>query len=842
MDLYIAAVLGLAFFSLIEAAVLWNWTGSVQNLLAILGTACVIYVVTFLESRIERVGLAGSLPMTAGFLMVTAEVLRIRVPQFLLVDWISVGVGIPAAVFCGWSIFRSIQADRSLTGKVWFGVVCLVAALTGNPHSGILTFLLLVSQLPLLWIRKLSSGQVYRAAAGSFGLLLLLHLFAVPGLTFDSVPHFSWSFVPVMIYSLGFNLVRAAAWALILFALMLPFKPRRIRSRLRWAFLLNFLVPTSLLLMMSLTSLIFLIGGYQAATAKRLLFQIGTQARDQAFRLYETAHGISREAPGPSPFYRVGAVKFADGSVQEWSDPPVLILEKLENGNAYDIEFLLVEEPDWELWIAGFYRMANGSGATIAYRIDRTVLEYTREIIGLDLKLTPGLDWSFLPFTQSRSPRNRILTYSIDEEPRVFRMPIGAILITSFQDQLPEDHSRFAPKPYATIEVIASRETMAQSLVKTNALKKLIATIKLDDNVFIQDSEPMPSAELQSVNILNLAVFAFLSITGGLLTGLILLSLIISHLISRKISNGLSVIKRGTTHLKSGDLDYRIPVISQDELGELAADFNAMASNLKSFQTERERYLVEKLKQDRLQNEFETARMIQNSLLPVTDPTHRILEVTGVCRSAEEVGGDYFDYFNLPDDAFGIAIGDVSGHGMGAGLLMSMAKSCLLNQIRVSPAIPEVIGSLNAMVCDSMKQKMLMTFLYAVFSPGGDAFSFASAGHHFPYVYCRELDRLDEPESIAYPLGVRRNIQVQIRTRKLHPGDLIVFYTDGIIETINPGGELFGFHRFERLIRSLADQPVHLIRKTIFDELERFRKNQPMLDDVTLVLVRIKPS
>jgi serine phosphatase RsbU (regulator of sigma subunit) len=841
-DFPVSAVLGLFFFTMMQLCIQLEWTKSFQSLFTCLGSACFVYLILSFSTKMiddERYNLV---IVFAGIVLVAAELFRVRMPGWIPGQWFTVIFGMASAVVAGFAIFRMVQKNRNWLGKIWFFLVCLLVAITGNPSAGFITFVLLISQAPFLWIRNLRDIDVYKSAVGCFLLLMFFHFGVAPALGEETPGFSSWSFIPIMIYSLGFGLVRAFAWATILFAIFLPFKPRKIRSRLRWAFLLNFLVPAILIFSMSLISLIFLIGGYQAATAKRMLFQIGTQAREQALHLYETAHGISREAPGPSPFFRVGAVRFIDGSIQEWRNPPTQILDKLVTGSAYDIEFILAEEPVWELWIAGFYRMTNGSGAVIAYKIDATVLDYIQEVVGFDLKLTPGLDWSFLPFTKSDSTDNRIMTYSLDENEAdpILHFPIGAILITSFREPDETSTSRFTPKPYATVEVVASRQTMAQSLVKTNVLKKLIANINLSGNLFIQDENPIPSAELQSVNILNLAVFIFLSMCGGVLAGLIVLSLIISHLISRKISHGLGVIKNGTSHLHNGDLDYRIPIVSHDELGELAADFNAMANSLKTFQSEREQLLIEKMKQDRLQNEFETARLIQNSLLPVSDPDHPYLAVTGVCFAAEEVGGDYFDYLDLPDQSFGVAIGDVSGHGMSAGLLMSMAKSCLLNQIRMSSAIPDVIRSLNAMVCDSMKQKMLMTFLYAIFSPDGRSFSFASAGHNFPYVFCLQKGKLDEPESISYPLGVRRDINVQIQTRTIQPGDLIVFYTDGIVEAQNPAAELFGYHRFERLIRAHVDKPVHLIRKSILDEVNRFKGTAPDLDDVTLVLVKVK--
>jgi len=145
------------------------------------------------------------------------------------------------------------------------------------------------------------------------------------------------------------------------------------------------------------------------------------------------------------------------------------------------------------------------------------------------------------------------------------------------------------------------------------------------------------------------------------------------------------------TQLDQGNLDHRIPVVTEDELGELAQNFNTMTDSLKDYQIEREHLVVEKVEQERLRKEFETARIIQNSLLPTKAPDFPNLEIAGICRAVDMVGGDYFDYIEHPDKSLGLAIGDVSGHSMSAGILMSMAKSCIFNQMRVSYSVEGIV-------------------------------------------------------------------------------------------------------------------------------------------------------
>ncbi|MBN1550406.1 SpoIIE family protein phosphatase [bacterium] len=835
------AGLSVVFSGLMLLTFFWPEFSTYQNLLILLSGVCLFYLFKTVETKFKSPADFWVLILGSGIIAIISEWLRIRFPGIYIQKIVFSCFGLPAAFLGGMVFVKLVYTYRGFIGKSWFLIVVVISLIFRSPNSGLLITVFLLSQIPFGWVRKSDVNRLYQAAVSSVIFLLSYYILIGPHVTLQAKITPDWAFLPAGVYTAGFSLILTFAWTSVIFGIFLPLRPQRIRSRLRLAFFLNFFVPTLLITIISIASLLFLLGGYQAATAKRLLFQIGAQAREQSLGLWETAQGISRQPPAPSPFYRVGAVKLADGTVQEWKNPPIQLVEKLEAGDTYDMEFLVVNEPLWELWIAGFYRAPDGSGATIAYRVDREMLLYIREIIGFELKLMQDFDWGFLPFSETGDDKLVAETYYTSENyNNQLYFPIGAMLITSLKDEGIFKLDQISFQPLATLEIVASRETLSRSLITTSSLRNFLLNIKIGSDIPLQGSNFTTSAEMQSTNILNLIMFFILSLTAGLFAGLILLSTLTSYVISRKINQSLDIIKRGTSQLQKGNLEYRIPVLTEDELGNLAADFNAMADSIKAYQEKQEQYLKEKMEQDRLKKEFETARLIQNSLLPYSDPIHTYYEVTGACLPAAEVGGDYFDYLNLPEGKFGIAIGDVSGHGMSAGLLMSMAKSCLSNQIRTSWEVKDVMYSLNHMVCDSVRQRILMTFLYGVFDPETSDFTFASAGHHFPYIYRSNQGVLDEVESISYPLGVRREIQFQIQKTELKPGDLVVFYTDGIIEMQNPSGELFGFERFEAKIIELAHLPVQKIKDEMLSELNRFKKGHKTMDDITIVLVKIK--
>ena len=328
---------------------------------------------------------------------------------------------------------------------------------------------------------------------------------------------------------------------------------------------------------------------------------------------------------------------------------------------------------------------------------------------------------------------------------------------------------------------------------------------------------------IRAVNLAVLVVAFFL----------IIFSTYIGGRVSRGMKVSLTKLVEGMRRIGCGDLECKIKLPSRDEYYQLARSINLMTEDLK-------KYLDEVVENERIKQELLTASTIQLSMLPVADPKIPGYEIVSHFRPAKEVGGDYYDYFPLGDDRLAIVIGDVSGEGISAGLLMAMAKSCLLNQIRVSPDVPKVMYAMNNMVYEALRKRLLMTLCYSVLDIPSRTLTFASAGHHFPYLYSKKGGKLSELESIAYPLGVRRDSTYRAKRIELGPGDYLVFYTDGIIEARNQDGEEFGFERFERVILSHTISSAREMRDGILKELHEFSRGEPQFDDITLVIIKVK--
>ncbi len=242
---------------------------------------------------------------------------------------------------------------------------------------------------------------------------------------------------------------------------------------------------------------------------------------------------------------------------------------------------------------------------------------------------------------------------------------------------------------------------------------------------------------------------------------------------------------------------------------------------------------------ERQRVELETARGIQASILPDLPPQINGVKLSHKYLPATEVGGDFYDVLALEDGRLAVAVGDVAGHGVSSGLVMSMAKSALAVQVTFDPDVEKVFGTLNRMVFQSARKRLLATLCYALIDPVRREMFYASAGHLFPYQITRQGE-VHALESVSYPLGVRGELEVRVRSARLDSGDALFLFSDGVVEARAEGSEdLFGFERLETCLSQLAGQSVEAIRDGVLSELEKFTRNAPREDDLTVLVLEI---
>lgn len=247
--------------------------------------------------------------------------------------------------------------------------------------------------------------------------------------------------------------------------------------------------------------------------------------------------------------------------------------------------------------------------------------------------------------------------------------------------------------------------------------------------------------------------------------------------------------------------------------------------------------LVDRL---RVRDELEVARALQRDLLPDRAPAIEGWSVAHSARTANEIGGDYYDFIPLEDGRMAIAVGDASGHGIGAGLLMAIASATFETALDIDPDPVRALRQLNRVLYRTGGRRAFMTFFYGLLDPATGDLEYAIAGHPFPLLVRPERD----PEEVGrggLPLGLRAEVEIASGHVNLAPGDLLVIYTDGLPEAASaPNDVAFGFDRVA-VLASASGTPESLHRN-ILDALDRHRGDEPLIDDLTLVVLGRDPS
>ncbi|MDP1665723.1 MAG: PAS domain S-box protein [Methylobacter sp.] len=239
------------------------------------------------------------------------------------------------------------------------------------------------------------------------------------------------------------------------------------------------------------------------------------------------------------------------------------------------------------------------------------------------------------------------------------------------------------------------------------------------------------------------------------------------------------------------------------------------------------------------QSEIKIAQRIQASLSPSAPIKSNHFEVTGYCLPADQVGGDYFDYFYRNEDHLDMIIADVSGHSIGPALFMVETRSAIRTQASGSATPAETLKVLNNFLFEDLdRSDYFITLFYLQYDSTNHQLSFANAGHPPPLLLslfqteCRQLD------ADGLILGVNKNVVFEEKTTTLSSGDLILLYTDGLIEAENANGEFFGLKRVNDILVKHALQSPQIIIETLLEQLKQFCRSESFNDDITLMVFK----
>src|ERR671917_634364 len=305
--------------------------------------------------------------------------------------------------------------------------------------------------------------------------------------------------------------------------------------------------------------------------------------------------------------------------------------------------------------------------------------------------------------------------------------------------------------------------------------------------------------------------------------------------------------------MKAADVKLVVPLVSQGDLigllnlgprlsqQEYSADDRKLLSDLatQTAPAVRVAQLVRQQQQEaqereRIEQELRVARLIQQTLLPKTLPELSGWDVAAYYQPAREVGGDFYDFLELEDDRLGLIVGDASGKGIPAAMVMANTRSVLRTIAQGEDIAPgQVLEEANEILYPDIPPNMFVTCIYGVLDPSRDTFTYANAGHDLPYLH-RNGDA-EELRARGMPLGLMPGMSYEEREVVVDAGESVLFYSDGLVEAHDPKGEMFGFPRLRALVAEHDDEE-HSLVDFLLEELYSFvGEGWEHEDDITLV-------
>lgn len=260
-------------------------------------------------------------------------------------------------------------------------------------------------------------------------------------------------------------------------------------------------------------------------------------------------------------------------------------------------------------------------------------------------------------------------------------------------------------------------------------------------------------------------------------------------------------------------------------------------ASVAAIRVENARLVEARFQQERLERELQLAMEIQQRFQPTAPPVVAGYEFQGISFPCYEIGGDYYDFIQREDGRLVIALGDVSGKGTAAALLMSSLHASIHAQTGSHDTLVETISAVNRYLADNIPSNRFVTLFYAELDPESGAVSFLNAGHNPPLIV-HAAGTVEQLASGGLPLGIKANAEYREGRTNLAPGDVLVIYSDGVTEAASPSGEEFGPTRLYEVVSRNVDASAAGIRDRIESALTKFSQGTQAADDITLVIVK----
>ncbi len=348
---------------------------------------------------------------------------------------------------------------------------------------------------------------------------------------------------------------------------------------------------------------------------------------------------------------------------------------------------------------------------------------------------------------------------------------------------------------------------------------ELMAVIKLV--ISVEQTFELLRQEYKRLAVL--AILGFTLATLFLVAGILLF-------IRRKIISPVLSLGDGADRVASGDLSVQLQPKGGNEISRLMQSFNEMVDGLRH--------------REQMRRSLAVAKEVQQSLLPHKTPEIAGLEIAGRSIYCDETGGDYYDFIEFDkaeQDRVGIVIGDVSGHGVSAALLMATTRAFLRQRTALPGTIAAIISDVNAQLArDVADSGSFMSMFYLLIDTAAGSLHWVRAGHDPAILYDPESDTLAELKGSGVALGVDEHFRYEENSRdSLNRGQIVLLGTDGIWEARNRQGEMFGKETICEILRNSSDQGAENILNRITEALAAFQQGAAVEDDVTLIVVKV---
>ena len=347
----------------------------------------------------------------------------------------------------------------------------------------------------------------------------------------------------------------------------------------------------------------------------------------------------------------------------------------------------------------------------------------------------------------------------------------------------------------------------------------------------IQDSE-----KILSDNILYDMIIAIVKMILSSCV-IVFILVVVAIYTTKELTKPIYQLISSIRDIKNGNFEKKIEVISSDEIGELANEFNVMLDELNMYIENLTEVTAEK---EKIGAELHVATQIQKGMLSDKFDICSAVDINAIMNPAKEVGGDFYDFFMVDQNHFALVVADVSGKGIPAALFMARSMTVIRMLTKPGVLLSEVFEKANNYLCENNQEGLFVTAFEAILDIRTGKMEYVNAGHEKPFIRDKSGNYSVIEVEPGFVLGAIEDIEYNTGTIQMEPGDRFIEYTDGVAEATNVNNELFGEKRLEECLNNNSGEDVRSILQAILQDIDKFTMGADQFDDITILAMEYK--